>query len=90
SGANKRKQSEISFQQSLSISEIASLPTFQDKYGNGFQQLYGQFFSNWGANYREIDSIGHPYQWNGDPVRNNAFAKDFMFKRIPYRYSLDL
>lgn len=92
SGSGKKREPEITFQQTISQTEIASLPDLQQNYGNGFQQLTNtaQFFSNWGANYREIDSIGHPYQWNGDAVRNAAFAKDVMFKRIPYRYSLDL
>lgn len=83
SGSGKRKQSEISFQQSLSISEIASLPTFQDSYGNGFQQLYGQFFSNWGPHFDEIDSVGMPFQFLSDPALRDAFP-EYYFARESY------
>ncbi len=83
SGSGKRKQSEISFQQSLSISEIASLPTFQNSYGNGFQQLYGQFFSNWGPHFDEIDSVGYAYQFLSDAALRNAYP-EYFFKREAY------
>ncbi len=90
SGSSKKRDPEVTFQQTISQNEIASLPDVNSDYGNGFQQLTNtsQFFSNWGADYREIDSIGHPYQYNGDAVRLNAFAKQTMFKRIPYKRSL--
>lgn len=92
SGSKKKRVPELSFQQTIAFNEIASLPDFQKNYGNGFQQLTNtsQFFSNWGANYREIDSVGHPYQFITDPTRRDPFAKEFMFKRIPYEYSLNL
>lgn len=90
SGSGKKREPEVTFQQTISQNEIASLPEVNSDYGNGFQQLTNtaQFFSNWGADYREIDSIGHPYQYNGDAIRLNAFAKQTMFKRIPYKRSL--
>jgi TonB-linked SusC/RagA family outer membrane protein len=91
-GSGKKREPEIMFQQTFSMQEIASLPDVQSNYGSGFQQLTNptQFFSNWGANYREIDSLGHPYQWNQQADRLPAFAKDVMFKRIPFRKSLFL
>ncbi|MBX2894906.1 MAG: SusC/RagA family TonB-linked outer membrane protein [Cyclobacteriaceae bacterium] len=92
SGSKKKRAAEVTFQQTYAFNEIASLPDFQKNYGNGFQQLTNtaQFFSNWGANYREIDSVGHPYQFLTDPTRRDPFARDFMFKRIPYEYSLNV
>jgi TonB-linked SusC/RagA family outer membrane protein len=92
SGSGKKREPEVTFQQTVSFSEIASLPEINQNYGNGFQQLTNTaaFFSNWGANYREIDSIGHPYQFNGDAVRRDAFANETMFTRVPYRYSMRL
>ncbi|MBX2899744.1 MAG: SusC/RagA family TonB-linked outer membrane protein [Cyclobacteriaceae bacterium] len=92
SGSKKKRAAEINFQQTVAFNEIASLPDMQKNYGNGFQQLTNtaQFFSNWGANYREIDSVGHPYQFLTDATRRDPFARQFMFKRIPYEYSLDL
>jgi TonB-linked SusC/RagA family outer membrane protein len=83
SGSGKRKQSEVSFQQSLSVSEIASLPVFQNNYGNGFQQLYGLFFSNWGPHFDEIDSVGYAFQFASDPSLRDAFPQYF-FKRETY------
>ncbi len=92
SGSGKKRDPEVTFQQSISMNEIASLPDINQDYGQGFQQLTNTaaFFSNWGANYNEFDSIGHPYQFNGDAVRRDAFAQQTMFKRIPFRYSLKL
>ncbi len=91
-GSKKKRVPEISFQQTVGLNEIASLPDFQQNYGNGFQQLTNttQFFSNYGANYNEIDSIGHPYQFIGDLSRRDPFLNQFAYKRIPYRYSLNL
>jgi TonB-linked SusC/RagA family outer membrane protein len=82
-GSGKRKQAEVTFQQSLSVNKIASLPDFQNDYGNGFQQLFGNFFSNWGPHFSEIDSISHPYQYFNDVTLRNQFPQTF-FKRIPY------
>ncbi len=87
SGATKKRASEISFQQSQSVTEIASLPEFQNNYGNGFQQLSGVspvFFSNWGANFQEIDSAGHPFQFISDASLRDAFPQ-YYFKRLPYK-----
>jgi len=91
-GSGKKRDPEVTIQQTISQNEIASLPDINQDYGAGFQQLTNpaQFFSNWGANYNEFDSIGHPYQWNGDAVRRDAFAQNTMFKRIPFKYSLRL
>lgn len=92
SGSKKKRAPEVSIQQTFAMNEIASLPDFQQNYGNGFQQLTNTtaFFSNWGANYREIDSVGHPYQFLTDLTRRDAFLSWTAFKRIPYKYSLDL
>jgi TonB-linked SusC/RagA family outer membrane protein len=82
-GSTKKGAPSVTFQQTTSLTEIASAPTFQNQYGNGFQQLYGPFFSNWGPNFAEIDSVGHPYQFLADPELQNAYPQYF-FKRIPY------
>lgn len=42
------KKTEITVNQSLFFNEIASTPDYQDIYGNGFDQSFGWFFSNWG------------------------------------------
>ncbi|MCK6617842.1 MAG: SusC/RagA family TonB-linked outer membrane protein [Cyclobacteriaceae bacterium] len=83
-GSGKKKTPEVTFQQTLAQNEIASLPEFQNDYGNGFQQLYGNFFSNWGAHFDEFDSIGHPYQFLSDPALRLPFASQTYWKRIPW------
>lgn len=82
-GSAKARAPEIGFQQTVSVSEIASAPEFQNDYGNGFQQLFGAFFSNWGPHFDEIDSVGHPYQFLSDPELRNAYPQYF-FQRRPY------
>lgn len=83
-GNSKKKNMEVSVQQSLSRNEIASVPKFQNDYGNGFQQLYGNFFSNWGAHHDEVDSIGHPYQFLGAGSLRLPFKDQTYWARIPY------
>jgi TonB-linked SusC/RagA family outer membrane protein len=51
------KKTEISVNQSIFINEIASLPDYQNSYGNGFDQAYGNFFSNWGPSFT-ADGLG--------------------------------
>ncbi|RDY60631.1 SusC/RagA family TonB-linked outer membrane protein [Flagellimonas nanhaiensis] len=69
------KKTEITVNSSIFFNEIASLPDYQNEYGNGFDQSFGWFFSNWGpsfsregaagwANQAAIDDAGtleHPY-----------------------------
>ncbi|MEO2051556.1 MAG: SusC/RagA family TonB-linked outer membrane protein [Allomuricauda sp.] len=69
------KKTEITVSQSYFSNEFASLPDYQQKYGNGFDQAFGWFFSNWGpsfdregvsgwGNQAAIDDQGtllHPY-----------------------------
>ncbi len=47
------KKTEISVSQSYNAIEIASTPDFQNSYGNGFDQNFGWFFSNWGPSFNE-------------------------------------
>lgn len=86
SGGSKKRDLEIGFQQSTSITEIASLPKYQTSYGNGFQQLAGAaptFFSNWGPSFNEFDSTGHTFQFLNDATLRDAFP-EYYFKRVPY------
>jgi TonB-linked SusC/RagA family outer membrane protein len=83
-GAAKRGVTSVTFQQTIARNEIASLPKFQNDYGNGFQQLFGNFFSNWGPHFDEFDSIGHPYQFLIDPGLRLPFASQTYWRRIPW------
>ena len=74
------KKTEITVSQSMFFNEIASTPDYQDKYGGGFDQSFGWFFSNWGPGFAAdgvdgylndpagvIDANGtvpHPYATN--------------------------
>ena len=56
SGASKK--TEISITSSLFFNEIASLPDYQNQYGNGFDQSFGWFFSNWGPSFEQSGPAG--------------------------------
>jgi TonB-linked SusC/RagA family outer membrane protein len=52
------KKTEITISQSYFANEIASTPDYQDDYGNGFDQAFGWFFSNWGPSFEEGGTAG--------------------------------
>lgn len=54
------KKFEATFSSSFFQTEIASMPDYQDEFGNGFDQSFGWFFSNWGPAFRfdGIDGFG--------------------------------
>ncbi|MEM7658210.1 MAG: SusC/RagA family TonB-linked outer membrane protein [Bacteroidota bacterium] len=69
SAGASQKGFEVQFNQSLSFTEVANLPDYQDSYGNGFSGNFGWFFSNWGPSFDVRGSNGiaddgtveHPY-----------------------------
>jgi TonB-linked SusC/RagA family outer membrane protein len=77
------KKNEITVSSSMFFNEIASLPDYQDDYGNGFDQAFGWFFSNWGPSFEEdgisgwgnqsaIDANGtlaHPYSTSTSAIQ---------------------
>jgi len=81
-GASASKN-EITVTSSIFFNEIASLPDYQDEYGNGFDQAFGWFFSNWGPSFERdgiagwgaqsaIDDNGtlaHPYSTSTSAIR---------------------
>ncbi len=52
------KKTEITINQGLFFNEIASMPDYQYQYGNGFDQAFGWFFSNWGPSFNEDGPAG--------------------------------
>ncbi|MDT0540544.1 MULTISPECIES: SusC/RagA family TonB-linked outer membrane protein [Croceitalea] len=52
------KKTEITVSQSFFSNEIASLPDYQQQYGNGFDQAFGWFFSNWGPSFDRGGTAG--------------------------------
>ncbi|MFD2101650.1 SusC/RagA family TonB-linked outer membrane protein [Flagellimonas iocasae] len=51
SGGQGAKKTEITVTSSMFFNEIASTPKYQNEYGNGFDQAFGWFFSNWGPSF---------------------------------------
>ncbi|MDO6470146.1 SusC/RagA family TonB-linked outer membrane protein [Maribacter sp. 1_MG-2023] len=82
-GTGGAKKNEITVSSSLFFNQIASLPDYQDEYGNGFDQAFGWFFSNWGPSFKEggvagwgsqasIDENGtlaHPYSTSTSAIQ---------------------
>jgi TonB-linked SusC/RagA family outer membrane protein len=64
------KKMEISFSQSSYSTKISSLPDYQDKYGNGFDNNYIKAFSNWGPAFGTVGTQGI----NSDGTITNPFA----------------
>ncbi len=91
------KKNEITVTSSLFYNEIASLPDYQDQYGNGFDQAFGWFFSNWGpsfdrdgvagwGNQAAIDDAGtlaHPYSTSTSAIQ--AAFPEFQGARYDWR-----
>jgi len=89
SGQEGPKKTEITVSQSFFTNELASLPDYQDQYGNGFDQSFGWFFSNWGPSFDRdgvagwgrqaaIDDNGtleHPYSTTSVAATRNAFPE---------------
>ena len=60
-GTKTSKKLEISVGQSVFSNEII-LPDYQDTWGNGFQNVYGAFFSNWGARFDSQATIDNAFR----------------------------
>ncbi|NHF58243.1 SusC/RagA family TonB-linked outer membrane protein [Flavobacteriaceae bacterium TP-CH-4] len=92
------KKTEITVSQSFNTLELASLPDYQQQYGNGFDQSFGWFFSNWGpsfdrdgvsgwGNQPAIDDNGtlaHPYSTTSVQATRDAFP-ELQNARYPWR-----
>ncbi|WP_405399128.1 SusC/RagA family TonB-linked outer membrane protein [Maribacter sp. Asnod2-G09] len=100
SAVGGKKKTEITVNQSYFVNEFASLPDYQDEYGNGFDQAFGWFFSNWGPSFEEsglsgwgrqasIDANGtleHPYSSTAVRSTREAFPElqDTRYDWKPY------
>ncbi|WP_350287161.1 SusC/RagA family TonB-linked outer membrane protein [uncultured Croceitalea sp.] len=94
------KKTEITVSQSFFTNEFASAPDYQDQYGNGFDQSFGWFFSNWGPSFDRqgvsgygrqsaIDDQGtleHPYSSTSVRSTREAFPElqDARYDWRPY------
>ena len=57
STSNMQAKQEVEVSTSYFFNEVASLPDYQNKYGGGFDQAFGWFYSNWGPGFYE-DGLG--------------------------------
>ena len=79
SGDEKAKN-EVNIASSLFFNEIASMPDYQNQYGNGFDQSFGWFFSNWGPSFDQDGVAG----WAGQRSINGTLSGQAGFLRHPY------
>ncbi|MGB5378987.1 SusC/RagA family TonB-linked outer membrane protein [Muriicola sp.] len=96
-GTGKAKKNEVTVSSSMFINEIASLPDYQKEFGNGFDQAFGWFFSNWGPSFDRdgvagwgtqsaIDDAGtlaHPYSTSTSAIR--AAFPELANARYPWK-----
>jgi TonB-linked SusC/RagA family outer membrane protein len=75
SGASKRRSAEVTINQSVFSNTAASLPTYGQIYGNGFQQDNGFFFSNFGGRMDLGTTIAHPYATSSVASIRNGFPQ---------------
>ena len=63
-GSTKKLNSkqEVEVSTSFFFNEVAALPDYQNKYGGGFDQAFGWFYSNWGPGFYK-DGLGG---WGSD------------------------
>ncbi|MDX1627326.1 MAG: SusC/RagA family TonB-linked outer membrane protein [Fulvivirga sp.] len=100
SGSKNKARSNVSVMQSYFVNEIASTPDYQDQFGNGFDQAFGWFFSNWGPSFDreglggwgrddsfdENGTLPHPYSQFTNPDLRAAFPdlQDARYEWRPY------
>ena len=89
SGATKRKSAEVTINQSVFTNEAASLPTYGQIYGNGFQQGNGFFFSNFGGRMDIGSTVNHPYATSSVAAVREAFPQFWVDGKVggtPVKY----
>ncbi len=81
----KKERFEVNVNQTYFVTEIASMPELQNNYGNGFDQNWGFFFSNWGPKFGGLnapDSIPHPLS-NANATKNEF--PELLGTKVPYQ-----
>ena len=85
SSKNLAAKQEIEVSTSYFFNEIASLPDYQNKFGGGFDQAFGWFYSNWGPGFYR-DGVGGWGQFVDDT--NSDGTKPFNSDgTIPHPYA---
>ena len=85
-GAGTRAQkNEVTVNTSYFTNELAMKPDYQMQYGNGFNQNFGWFFSNWGPSF---DKEG-PAGWGKQSAINGTVSGQEGFLKHPYNSNLN-
>ena len=84
SGLNAQKN-EVTVNTSYFSNELAMKPDYQMEYGNGFNQNFGWFFSNWGPSFREEGPAG----WGKQSTINGTVSGQPGFLKHPYNSNLN-
>lgn len=84
-GNKKFKAPSISLSTSLHANQVTAVPEYQNIYGGGFQQVGGPaFFSNWGANFKDLKETPHPYSLYSSAELRAAFPS-LQGTTVPYK-----
>lgn len=100
SASSSLKKREITVSQGVFTNEIASLPDYQNSFGNGFDGAFGNFFSNWGPGFYENGVGGYSEPGSGigadgtipHPYNRSNLADvfpEFQGVRIPWEADKD-
>jgi len=84
SGA-KALKNEVTVNTSYFTNELAMKPDYQSQYGNGFNQNFGWYFSNWGPSFDE----GGPAGWGKQSQINGTTSGQPGFLKHPYNSNLN-
>ena len=84
SGA-KAAKNEITVNTSYFVNELAMKPDYQNQYGNGFNQNFGWYYSNWGPSF---DKEG-PAGWGKQSQINGTVSGQPGYLKHPYNSNLN-
>lgn len=84
SGARANKN-EITVNTSYFVNELAMKPDYQNQYGNGFNQNFGWYYSNWGPSF---DKEG-PAGWGKQSQINGTVSGQPGYLKHPYNSNLN-
>jgi len=84
SGA-KAQKNEVTVNTSYFTNELAMKPEYQNQYGNGFNQNFGWYYSNWGPSFDEEGPAG----WGKQSQINGTTSGQPGYLKHPYNSNLN-
>ena len=85
STSDAKKKFEVEVSQTNYITQIANLPDFQNKYGQGANQVTNLgYIGNWGAAFTEIDMVQHHYA-TGSIAEYATLFPELQGVMVPYQ-----